>query len=166
MSEIVHIESGEYYASKKPVEITTVLGSCVAVCLMNAEMNIGGMNHILMPGRIDMIKYNQPARYAINAMELLINKMMQMGADRFGLCAKVFGGAHIIDAISEVNAVGLKNASSIIEFLKKEEIKILSHDLGGRDTRRIYFHTGTGDVYLKRYSGRIIKNLELLEKVN
>jgi chemotaxis protein CheD len=146
----VTISIGEYYASRKPVVISTLLGSCVAVCLFDRERQIGGMNHILLPGRADLTNYNLPARFGINAMELLINAVMELGADRRGIRAKVFGGACVIPGIIEKQAVGQKLAAFVILFLEKEGIGIISRDLGGAYVRNVHFDTRTGDVYLKQ----------------
>jgi chemotaxis protein CheD len=84
---------------------------------------------------------------------------MALGGERHHLIAKVFGGAHILPAISPENGVGSKNIEFILEFLQMEAITIVSQDLGGHDTRKIFFHTDTGDVFLKRISS--IHNLRI-----
>ncbi|MBW1697247.1 MAG: chemotaxis protein CheD [Deltaproteobacteria bacterium] len=152
MKKRVSIHIGDYYASSEPAVVHTLLGSCVAVCLFDPTKRTGGVNHILLPGRADMVQFNTSARYGVNAMELLINAIMGLGGERNQLVAKVFGGAHILGAISEENSVGKKNIAFVLEFLEKESIKIINQDLGGYDTRTIFFHTDTGDVFLKRTS--------------
>ncbi|MDM8535516.1 chemotaxis protein CheD, partial [Desulfobacterales bacterium HSG17] len=92
----VDIHIGEFHASGQPTVISTLLGSCVAVCLYDPIKQIGGMNHILMPGRADMKRFDMSARYGINAMELLINRIMNLGGKRRNLVAKIFGGAKTI----------------------------------------------------------------------
>ncbi|MCP4115624.1 MAG: chemotaxis protein CheD [Desulfobacteraceae bacterium] len=144
------ISIGEYYASREPAVISTLLGSCVAVCLFDPKSGIGGMNHILLPGRADLNNYNLPARFGINAMELLINAVMALGADRCRLRAKVFGGACVIPGLIEKQAVGQKLASFVLSFLEKEGIGIISRALGGTCVRNVKFHTRTGDAYLKQ----------------
>ena len=146
----VSIGIGEYFASGEDVVVHTVLGSCVAVCLFDPDKKIGGMNHILMPANPDVNKYDASARYGINAMELLINAIMRLGGNRKKMVAKTFGGANLLMAVSEKNAVGARNVEFVINFLKAEKIKILSRDFGGHDSRKIFFHIATGDVFLKR----------------
>jgi chemotaxis protein CheD len=146
----INIHIGQLYASKEPVVIQTLLGSCVAVCLYDPLLCIGGMNHILLPGRADLRHFDTVSRYGINAMELLINRVMTLGGNRHNLIAKVFGGAHILPAISPENGVGGKNIEFVLDFLQMEAITIVSQDLGGHDTRKIFFHTDTGEVFLKR----------------
>lgn len=146
----VNIHIGEYLASKRAAIVSTLLGSCVAVCLIDPVERIGGMNHILLPGEACISRFDDVSRYAVNAMELLINKIMSLGGKRNLLKAKVFGGAHVVPCISEENGMGRKNVDFVLQFLQLEGIPILSQDLGGRDARRIYFRTDTGEVLLKR----------------
>jgi chemotaxis protein CheD len=148
--KIVRIHIGEYYASGRARVIYTLLGSCVAVCLYDPIRRVGGMNHILMPGKADLNNFDASARYGINAMELLINRIMNLGGRRESLRAKVFGGARTLSTIPFENSMGPKNEAFAVEFLEREGIPIISKDMGGNRSRRIYFHTDTGDVYLKR----------------
>jgi len=146
----ISIHIGGCHASRRPSVIETLLGSCVAVCLYDPVASIGGMNHILLPGKADLKKFDNVARYAINAMELLINRVMNLGGNKQRFMAKVFGGAHVLPAISRENWMGTKNSEFVLEFLQMEAITVVSQDLGGHDTRKIYFHTDTSDVFLKR----------------
>jgi chemotaxis protein CheD len=143
----IHI--GEIYASSTPIVIETILGSCVSVCMFDSERKVGGMNHILLPGKADMGNFDGAARYGINAMEMLINNLMKLGARRMNLQSKIFGGAHIIQSLHRDNSPGLKNVSFVEKFMQIENIPIISRDTGGVNGRRIYFHTNTADVYLK-----------------
>lgn len=150
MKKEVTIHIGGVYGSATPAIIYTLLGSCVAVCLFDPAKKIGGMNHILLPGQATLKHYNASTRFGINAMEVLINRMMQLGADRHRLVAKIFGGAHVLPHISPPNGTGRKITHFVGEFLENETIPIISKDIGGQRGRRIYFHTDTGIVLLKR----------------
>jgi len=154
MKPTVKIHIGEYYSSKTPAVITTILGPCAAVCLFDAENRIGGMNHILLPGDSPARVGAGDSRYGINAMELLINQMMKLGANRYKLTAKVFGGASILSTISSVFSTGMKNIEFVVDFLLLEKIPITNYNFGGVDSRRIYYHTDTNDVLLKRIKSK------------
>jgi chemotaxis protein CheD len=145
----IRIHIGEVYASANAAVIETILGSCVSVCMHDRKRKVGGMNHILLPGKADMENFDGAARYGINAMEMLINEMLKLGAGKENLRAKLFGGAHIIQSLRRDVSPGLKNVNFIEKFLRIEGIPIQSRDTGGVNARRIYFHTDTGDVYLK-----------------
>jgi len=166
----VSIHIGGLYATGNPVVIETVLGSCVAACLYDPASRIGGMNHILLPGKPDIKHFNDNARYGVNAMELLINRIMELGACRQRIVAKVFGGSHLFPSIPEENGTGKKNITFVMEFLKREKIKVISKNTGGHDSRRIYFHVDTGHVFLKRinsvhYSKIVMKEQKYLERI-
>lgn len=150
VKEEVCIYIGGYYASKDPLVIHTILGSCVAVCLWDPHRRIGGMNHIFLPGKADLKHFDCATRYGINAMELLINSIMSLGGERNRLVAKVFGGAHVLSSISGQNGMGRKNIEFVRQFLQVEGIEIANHDLGGERSRQVRFHTDTGEVFLKR----------------
>ena len=155
----INIHIGEYYSSAEPSVITTILGPCVAVCLYDPTSGTGGMNHILLPGgRTDGCNSGD-ARFAINAMELLINQMMKLWADRYRLKAKIFGGAQIYPFLKQEMAMGLKNIEMVIEFLITERIPIINYNFGGSHPRKIFFYTGTGDVLMQK-----IKTSEVIEE--
>jgi len=154
MKPIFNIHIGEYYSSRMPVIISTILGPCVAVCLFDNITKIGGMNHILLPGDAPDKENVIDSRYGINAMELLINQMMKLGASRYRLTAKVFGGAAILSAISNEFGMGMKNIESVINFLEIEKIPIINYNFGGVDSRRIYYHSDTGEALIKKIKSR------------
>ena len=164
MKRTICIHIGGLHASREPTVIETLLGSCVAVCLHDPIERIGGMNHILLPGRANLKHFDVISRYGINAMELLINRLMALGSKRHPLVAKVFGGAHVLSAISQENGMGRKNVEFVLEFLQMEAIKIINQDVGGHDTRKIHFHTDTGEVLLKRIAPSLHPNNGLHER--
>ncbi len=164
MKKWIHIGIGGVYASSNPIVIKTLLGSCVAVCLFDPVARIGGMNHIFLPGKADPKNFNAPYSFGINAMELLINRIMKLGGERKRFAAKVFGGAHLLPSISEENGVGRKNAEFVLEFLRIEGIRVVNGDLGGTDARKIHFNTDTGKVILRRVKKTLLKKIALKEK--
>jgi chemotaxis protein CheD len=99
----VQVTQGDAHVSIDPGEVlTTVLGSCIAACIRDPEAGVGGMNHFLLP---DGAGADQGAlRFGVNAMEILINGLLQRGAQRHRLEAKLFGGASVIAGLSDVGA--------------------------------------------------------------
>jgi len=153
----VIIEQGEFYASDHAVTISTLLGSCVAACLYDPASRIIGMNHFLLSNRRYAkelpIYVSEAGRYGIHAMELLINEMMKLGADRKKLQAKVFGGAMIYQTSRTAGnffCVGDVNCRFIREFLEGERIPIRGEDLGGKKGRVIHFSNGDYAVYVRK----------------
>ncbi len=164
MKKVVRIHIGQYHASRMPIIIYTLLGSCVAVCLHDPVRKIGGMNHIFLPGRADMYRFDAPARYGVNAMELLINRIMNLGGKKKRFVAKIFGGAHLLPSVTRQNGVGQKIIEFVIEFLKMESIRVIGKDVGGYQGRKIFYHTDTGEVLLKRIASRGYSNIVEEEK--
>src|SRR3989339_82962 len=148
----VRIHIGDFYTSRQGIVISTILGSCVAVCLHDRHNNIAGMNHIILPGKTNSTVIDQQTRYSINAMEILINAMMKKGASRHNLMAKVFGGAHVLPDIDTKNAVGPLISDFVVRFLETEGIPITARDLGGEQPRKVFFFTDTGNVSVKKIS--------------
>lgn len=156
----VTIAPGEYYASNEAVTISTLLGSCVAACLFDPVNKVVGMNHFLLSNRRyarELPMYaTEAGRYGIHAMELLINEMMRIGANRKHLKAKAFGGARILPQTGEVGnffCVNEVNCRFIREFLASENIPLLAEDLGGVAGKVIHFSNGDYAVYLRKIGG-------------
>ena len=40
---------GQVFVTREPIVISTILGSCAAVCLWDRHKKAGGMNHYLLP---------------------------------------------------------------------------------------------------------------------
>ncbi len=131
---LVHVIQGEHGVSRDPgVIYTTILGSCVATCIWDPLARVGGMNHFLLPGGEGC---GDSMRYGVNSMELLINGLLQNGAARSRLQAKLFGGAHVIKSL---NDVGAQNAEFATRFLTDEGITCVAKSLGGNRARRVRF---------------------------
>jgi len=147
----VQLHIGEYRVSRTPEVLYTLLGSCVAVCLYDAAVGIGGMNHILLPGRAeDEGRFDDVARFGLDAVELLVRALGDAGAARRRLAAKVFGGGHVIRRMDERSSPGFRNVRFISELMEKERIPVVASDLGGYDARKVWFRTDTAEVLLKR----------------
>ncbi|HXZ15906.1 MAG TPA: chemotaxis protein CheD [Roseiarcus sp.] len=138
----VNIVQGEYCVGDgEDLALTTVLGSCVAACLHDPQARIGGMNHFLLPGDDRDFNPRDAERYGVHLMELLVNGLMQLGARRDRLQAKIFGGAKVVRGLSDV---GRKNGEFAERFLRYEGIAIVSQDLGGERGRRLQFWPASG----------------------
>jgi chemotaxis protein methyltransferase CheR len=155
------ITAGEYFASRKPYVISTLLGSCIGACLFDPTTGIGGMTHFMLP--CHPTNSDISARYGINAMELLINEIMKLGGDRRRLCAKVFGGANVMAQTNWPWDVGKRNIEFIRRFLRTDRIPIVAERLGGKKPMRVFFITSSGKAYVKEiHTRKAIREHELL----
>ena len=146
--DAIKVQPGEFYATDRDVAIVTVLGSCVAACLRDRESGIGGMNHFMLPHGQDEGPASASARYGVNAMELLINELIRMGARRSRLEAKVFGGGNMLEGCTALN-IGQANARFVADFLKAESIPVVGSDLEGNGSRKVYFFPASGRVLVR-----------------
>ena len=98
----INIIQGEYRVSDgQDVVLTTLLGSCVAACIWDPALHVGGMNHFLLPGDSDQ-QIRDSERYGVHLMELLVNALLRQGASRQRLLAKLFGGANLNISLADI----------------------------------------------------------------
>ena len=110
---------------------------------------------------------SEAGRYGINAMELLINDMVKLGARRLYLKAKAFGGATVLKASEDkdnFSCVGEVNCRFILEFLKNEKIPLIASDLGGEQGRVIHFSFGDFSVYTRKIKKTVTGKLAKRDK--
>lgn len=133
----INIVQGEYAVSDDPsTVISTLLGSCVSVCMFDQRRGVGGMNHFLLPGD-DVDAGGMVQRHGVYLMELLINGLLKKGVDKRNLEAKIFGGAATVASI--VEQIGEKNIAFARRFLQAEGIPVIGESVGGGSGRRIQF---------------------------
>lgn len=142
----VKVLPGEYFVSSEDMVIMTVLGSCIAACIWDPHLNIGGMNHFMLP---DSDGVDTSGRYGSYAMELLINEMVKAGSRREAMQAKVFGGGQVMASFTAMN-VGERNTEFVIDYLKTERIPIVSKDVLDIYPRKVCFFPTTGKALVKR----------------
>ena len=136
----------DYRVSDQPLALVTLLGSCVAACLYDSLLGVGGMNHFMLPGReSDTVC----SRYGVHAMELLINDLLKRGARRSRLQAKVFGGGNVLSGFYS-DPIGTRNAAFVLEYLAAERIPVIAQDLGDIYPRKVCFFPQTGRTLVKR----------------
>ncbi len=145
--EKISIIVGEVCASKQPIWISTVLGSCVATCLYDEIAGVGGMNHFMLPE-----SRGNPracASFGIHAMEMLINEIMRYGGDRRRLKAKFFGGGAVVRSQAKTWNVGEQNVQFARSFFDTERIPVVAEHVGGTCGMRVQFHTQTAKVLVR-----------------
>lgn len=151
MYEKVFIHVGQIHVAQIPTEISTVLGSCVAVCLFDRFRMVGGMNHYLLP----MWNGNglQTPKFGNVSIPRMINSMLDMGCSIQNMEAKIFGGAEINIVSSNELMVGKRNVLTAEDILAEYKIPIIAKDIGGTSGRRILMYSDTSRVLLK-YSAK------------
>lgn len=160
--EAAKILPGEYYVTARDMLLVTVLGSCVAACIRDPKNGIGGMNHFMLPesgDRGDVISTSM--RYGGYAMEVLVNQLVKLGANRNRLEAKVFGGGAVLRGFTTVN-VGERNSQFVLEYLQTERIRVASQDLMGLYPRKVYYFPASGRVMVRKL--KTVHNNTIIER--
>ena len=142
--EAVKVLPGEFFVDSDDVVIMTTLGSCIAACLWDRNARVGGMNHFMLPDG-----EASSGRYGSYAMELLINEMLERGASRSSMEAKVFGGGQVIAGMDTMN-VGERNTRFVLDYLKTERIPVVSKDVLDIYPRKVCFLPASGKAMVKR----------------
>ena len=151
---------GEYFVAQEPLAIMTVLGSCIAACLWDSRMRVGGMNHFMLP---EGDSADASGRYGSYAMELLINEMMKLGARREHMQAKVFGGGQVMHSFTTMN-VGERNTAFVLEYLQTERIAVVSKDVLDIHPRKVCYLPHSGKAMVKRLASANTEALAAQER--
>jgi len=152
--EMVKILPGEYYVTSIDEVISTVLGSCISVCICDKKLGIGGMNHFMLPenknGNRDEwqdMQTGRATRYGVDAMEHLVNDILKNGGRKNHFDIKVCGGGRMMENMSDV---GKSNIQFIHDYLKKEGYKVTSEDTGDIYPRKVRYFPKTGQLQVKK----------------
>jgi chemotaxis protein CheD len=144
---------GEYYVTREDEVLDTVLGSCVAACIRNPRLQIGGMNHFMLPRPSGMGNdtweniAGRATRYGSASMEQLINCILSVGGTRADLEVKVFGGGRVMSSLVDI---GNHNVCFVREFLQQEGLSILSEDVGDTCSRHVQYFPRTGRARVRQ----------------
>ena len=152
---------GQFIITSVPALISTVLGSCVSVCLWDKESHIGGLNHYLLPGNESDEMGN--ANRGLTATTLLVHSMLNRNVKLENLEAKVFGGCNSLYRNNDIFKVGERNITMALEVLKSFDIPVVAKHVGGSFGRKIVFNTSTGKVRMRILSKT---TAEINEEIN
>lgn len=147
----VYLHPGKMFAGAEPATVTTILGSCVAVCMFDAGRGVGGINHYLLPHWAAGSEGS--ARYGNVALRALLDRVVALGARREALQAKVFGGACVLAAFREAGPgamhLGERNSELAAAFLAEASIPLVGRDVGGTRGRKLIFRTDDGTALVR-----------------
>jgi len=148
----IYLHPGQLVASATPCSISTILGSCVAVCVWDEETGIGGMNHFLLPNFAG--RGASSARFGNVAIEMLLNRLSDAGARRYSMRAKLFGGANVLEALRGVGgSLGRQNVEVARRILLEAQVPVVAEDVEGDRGRKVIFRTNDGTAMVRLLSG-------------
>ena len=142
----------DIYVGRMPCTVTTVLGSCISVCLYDAVLHQGAINHFILP------QWNghdlATMKYGNMAIIRILGELLSLGSKYESIVAKVFGGAEVIVKTPTSFHIGKRNAQITFEILNEFKIPVLVSDVGGNRGRKISFNTYTGEVEFEYIGNR------------
>lgn len=135
-------------ASAGSTLVTLGLGSCVAIALYDPAARVGGLAHVLLPEPSLSRDASNPAKFATTAVPLLIERMLQMGARRTRLTARLAGGASMFGNLltSATFNMGERNIVAARAALAAAGVPIRGEEVGGERGRSVRFHVADGRV--------------------
>ena len=150
MTTPIFLPPGAICCPAEPAVVSTILGSCVAVCLWDGRRQLGGMNHFLLP----RCGQSQPSpRYGDVAVSRLLAALERLGCRPADLRAKLFGGAAVLPYGSHADTVGTQNVTVALEELHRHGIPVLARRTGGERGLFLRFHTEFGRVMVRELAG-------------
>ena len=161
MSQMIKVGMADLKLCKSPDAITTLgLGSCVGIALRDPITKVGGLAHIMLPDSTKIANNQCIAKFADTGIAELVRIMVENGASRNRLVAKIAGGAQMfaLQSKSDTMAVGARNAEAVVKILGEMKIPILARDTGDSYGRTVEFFPETGDFVIKAV-GRDIKKI-------
>jgi chemotaxis protein CheD len=145
----IYLHPGVLYASPEPANLSIIVGSCVAVCIYNQRLSIGGATHYLLP---TLQGQGMPSpRYGDVAIAELLAGLVLAGSKKKDLQAYIYGGACVLRAFRSGTRelIGDQNVRLALEILSRERISVVRQETGGEKGRKITMRTDTGVVSFK-----------------
>ncbi|MCB4791132.1 MAG: chemotaxis protein CheD [Elusimicrobia bacterium] len=150
--EKILIEVADFKVANSGTILETLsLGSCVGIVLYDQVSKVGGMAHIMLPDSTLSKIQASPMKFADTSLRLMLSKMLELGADKNRVIAKIAGGASMFESATEekVMNIGDRNVEAVKKVLKELNIRLLAEDTGENYGRTIEFNLATGRMLVK-----------------
>ena len=153
-----YLKPGEYYLGDRPIRVTTVLGSCVAVSMYHSPSMLACICHVSAPACRPKDhcwdSCTQAYRYVNCMVPSMVRSFTKRGIEPKRIETKLFGGAAVIGEpgrSADEESIGSLNIAAARKTMAQLGLAIKSEDVGGFVGRKIVFDTSTGDILLKRF---------------
>ena len=146
----VFLLPGEYMVSKQPYTISTLLGSCVSVCLHHPQHRCGGMNHYMLPHGPS--GGESAGKYGDYANNVLLQFMERVCGGFSGVEAMILGGANVVREIGHGENIGDKNIALAREMLRQRKIKVIREQVGGEVGLKLHYQNWDNKIVVEPMS--------------
>lgn len=161
MISVVKVGMADLNLAKAPQTIrTSGLGSCVGIIIYDDRVRISGMAHIMLPdstfarsGQLNR------AKYADTAITDLLANLMEQGASKYRLKAKIAGGAQMFkfSSSNEATRIGPRNVEAVKKLLADVNVPIMYEDVGGSSGRTIEFNPESSVLEIRTVNKGVIQ---------
>ncbi len=142
----VHLlNPGDVVVAPAGDRLATLLGSCVAVTLVDPRGTVGAMCHIVHANDSDP-RRPPGTHHARCGLQGMADGLLAMGIVPRLCLARVYGGAnmfprHYPGAFDGVH-VGMRNVARVLELLDGGGIRVIERSVGGNGYRKLSWRVG------------------------
>ena len=152
MSELIKVGMADLKTGRNPDSIISYgLGSCVGIALYDSQAKVGGLAHIMLPDSNLARPSDNKAKFADTAIPVLLEQVIQLGALKSRIIAKIAGGSQMFSfaQATDIMRIGDRNIEAVREVLKANSIRIIAEDVGGNYGRTVELMLATGVYCIK-----------------
>jgi chemotaxis protein CheD len=153
------VRMGKYAVSgaRGDVLTSTALGSCIGLALIDRLRAVAGLAHIVLPacaaGR--ELPPEDEARYADQAVPILLDRVICLGGRHHRLEAVLVGGAAMFSIEARIgHDIGHRNEVATRDALDRAGIPVRAAETGGCKGRTVRVFVGSGAVTVKEAGGQ------------
>jgi chemotaxis protein CheD len=149
----IKVSIAEYAVASAGTLTTSGLGSCLGIAIYDPENGIGSLLHPMLPYR-DGDDSRPPERFVDSGIGVVLEELLEAGADRSVLRAKMTGGAAVVDfGNDDGDSIGDRNVAAAREVFADRGIDVVGEEVGGSCGRTMRVDAATGAVTVQRTDG-------------
>jgi len=146
MKQIIDVPTGKIeVGNEKMILKTSAIGSCVVISVSSVKKKVGALAHIMLPGKAPDSNSFEKTKYAADAIDEILKKIVSFGVDIKDIEVCLVGGANILKRTDD--ATGKNNIDSTIEILRERKIMIKAQAVGGTARRSVSFDIEKGCIF-------------------
>ncbi|CAI49144.1 taxis cluster protein CheD [Natronomonas pharaonis DSM 2160] len=152
-SERIKVSIADYAVAEAGTISTSGLGSCLGLAIYDPEAGVSALVHPMLPRR-DGNDDRPPERFVDSGIDVVVDALLEHGASKASLRAKIAGGAAVVDFGSDDgDSIGDRNIEVAREELSDRGIELVGEEVGGDCGRTVKVDAATGDVNVSRTDG-------------
>lgn len=148
----VYLLPGRFFWGDKTHEVSTALGSCIAVCIWHPVKRIGGMCHYRYPGQRTKKRTIFNFHYGDDVLFRFLELIKQNKTVPDDYIVKIFGGSSMFEQHpnNTLQPIGASNSEFALNRLINYGFSIRIKEVGGNISRKIYFDLSNGEVWMQK----------------